>query len=677
MGLINIIDYFKDDNVLASLVDNYTYRPKQALLAEEIYRVFNDNEFLVAEAGTGIGKSYAYLIPAILWAHNEGEKVVISTRTKALQQQLVEKDIPHIKQALKLDIKVAEAKGRENYLCWYKYMQILAGKQSLSPEEAVFVDKILAWAERTKTGDKKELSLKSDIMNKWYLVAADRKSCAKNLCPYTDKCFRLKMIRKLEKAELIIINHALLLSDIVVDNSILPAYEYLIIDEAHHIDKEAFSRLAKRVSFAELEEILNSFNVNKPYKKGLLPKLKKEIPEEIDAIEECIKLTERAKILLADFQEKLKSELNKNNKEQHATVIKNALKDKLLALVTNAYFELIEVLNRLIFQIESLKVEEADLLIVYSLLKDNVDYFYGIMEEDIEDNEAIVWVEWYRGEIKSIISSKISIGSILNTSLYKKLKTLILLSATITIDGKFDYFINKSGLAELEDLDRLNTFISESPFDYDKNAKMLVVTNLPPPDSIAYIKEITSTLLEIISVTKGKTLILFTSRKQMLDCASLLRPHCEKKGINLLVQNEDGEATNLLDMFMLNENSVLLGLDSFWEGIDLKGEILTYLVIVKLPFRAPNDPFSEANNKHYTNQNLKSFVNFALPDAVMRFKQGTGRLIRSENDTGVVIVLDERLNTKGYGKSFLNSIPIKKIHYINKDSLNSYLEGGC
>ncbi|NLB87856.1 MAG: DEAD/DEAH box helicase [Syntrophomonadaceae bacterium] len=243
MELINplIDEFFREGNLLSDLIDNYTYRPNQVELADVIYKAFLDQEFLIAEAGTGVGKTYAYLIPTVLWALNEGEKVVISTKTKALQQQLVEKDIPNILRLLGTPLKVVEAKGRENYLCWNKYMKILAGRRAMTPEEAKFVEQILTWAEQTKIGDKKELGLKAELIKHWWIVAADRKSCAKENCRYHDKCFRLKMIRSLDKAEIIIVNHALLLSDIVVDNSILPEYKYLIIDEAHYIDREAFS----------------------------------------------------------------------------------------------------------------------------------------------------------------------------------------------------------------------------------------------------------------------------------------------------------------------------------------------------------------------------------------------------------------------------------------------------
>lgn len=669
----NIADYFKEEHLLSTLVDDYTYRPYQAELAENIYKVFKDKEFLVAEAGTGIGKSYAYLVPAVLWAHDEGEKVVISTKTKALQQQLVEKDLPNITKALNKNIRIVEAKGRDNYLCWYKYMQILAGRRPLNQTESNFVEKILNWAERTKTGDRKELDLKSEVMSNWWIVAADRKSCAKDACPYQEKCFRLKMIRSLDKADIIIVNHALLLSDIVVENSILPKYKYLIIDEAHHIDKEAFTRLSNQVNFNELQEILKGLNTSKPYKKGYLQRFKKEMPEEIDVIDECITITERTKLLITEFQATIKNSLKYNN-ELFATVITSDMVENKFDSIYDIYFELIELLNRLINLLNSLKVEEADFIMLFSILVEICDSLFKIMEEDLTSTDSLAWIEWQKGEVEALASSIVTIGSILNEQLYKKLESLVMLSATITVDNKFDFFINKSGLNSIESCDRLNTFMGESPFSYEKQAKMLVIKDLPPPDNKQFTHETSLILQEIINITRGQTLILFTARKQMLDCAKFLRPFCEENGINLLVQNEDGEATNIVNMFIANKDTVLLGLDSFWEGIDLKGDILTCLVIVKLPFRAPNDPFSSANDKYYTNQGLNTFMNFALPDAVMRFKQGIGRLIRSEKDHGVVIVLDNRLFTKRYGESFRQSIPIKNVHSIEKNLLPSLLE---
>ncbi len=673
LSLRDISGYFREDNILSALVKDYIYRPNQAELAERIYSAFIDKEFLVAEAGTGVGKTYAYLIPAILWASDEKEQVVISTRTKALQEQLVEKDIPNITEALKVSIRTIEAKGRENYLCWNKYMQILAGKRPMNQAETKFIEKILTWAERTKTGDKKELLLRSNLMENWWIVAADRKSCLKDTCPYQDKCFRLKMIRSLDKADIIVVNHALLLSDITVDNSILPSYKFLILDEAHHLDQEAFTRLSNRVSFNELRELLKSFS-NRNLNKGYLLRLKKELPQEVEVIEEAVLLTDRVTVLLSNLQSELKNSLKSNYNDQRTTIISPQIIENEFHRIFDIYFELIEILNRLVYQIKSLKVEEADFIALVNSLTEISDKLFKIMEEDLSSQENLAWAEWQDGEVETLFSSIINIGEILNKQLYTKLDSLIMLSATMTIDEKFDFFIHKTGLTFVQDKDILQTFIGKSPFSYEKQARMLNLIDLPPPNSHIYTEEITNALKEIISITKGQTLILFTARKQMLACARLLRPFCAAHHLELLVQNEDGEASHIINSFMVKGNSILMGLDSFWEGIDLKGDILTCLVIVKLPFRAPSEPFASAYDKYYRNQGSNSFLNFALPDAVMRFKQGIGRLIRSEKDQGVVIVLDNRLYTKRYGESFKKSIPIKNIFNIEKNQLTMYLK---
>ncbi len=669
----DIPNYFRENNILSTLVEDYIYRPNQAELADRIYSAFIDREFLIAEAGTGVGKTYAYLIPAILWANDEKEIVVISTRTKALQEQLVEKDIPKITAALEANILTIEAKGRENYLCWNKYMQILAGKRPMNQAETKFMEKILTWAERTKTGDKKELVLKSNLMENWWIVAADRKSCLKDTCPYQDKCFRLKMIRSLGKADIIVVNHALLLSDITVDNSILPAYKHLILDEAHHLDQEAFTRLSNRVNFREFQELLKSFS-NKKLNKGYLFRLKKELPQELEVIEESILLADRLAKLLNNLQSELKNSLKPYYNDQRTTIISSQTMEDNFQIVFDIYLELIEILNRLVQQLKSLKVEETDFIALVNSLTEISDNLFQIMEEDLSSKGNLAWVEWQQGELENIFSSVINIGEILNKQLYTKLDSLIMLSATMTIDDKFDFFINKTGLNLVQDRGILETFIGKSPFSYEKQARMLNLIDLPPPNSYIYTEEVTSTLKEIITITRGKTLILFTARKQMLACAKLLRPFCAAHQLELLVQNEDGETGHIINSFMAKENSILMGLDSFWEGIDLKGDILTCLVIVKLPFRAPSEPFASAYEKHYRNLGLNSFLNFALPDAVMRFKQGIGRLIRSEKDQGVVIVLDNRLYTKKYGESFKKSIPIKNIFNIEKNQLSMYME---
>ncbi len=670
MELINPImsEFFKEDHLLSNLVDDYKYRPDQAQLADVIYKTFIDKEFLVAEAGTGVGKTYAYLVPSIIWAINEAEKVVISTKTKALQQQLVEKDLPNILKTLNVKIKYAEAKGRENYLCWNKYMKILAGRREMSSAEMNFVEKILGWAEKTKTGDKKELVLNSDLMNQWWIVAADRNSCEKDACRHHDKCFRLKMIRSLEKADIIVVNHALLLSDIMVDNSILPPYKYLIIDEAHNLDREAFARLSNRITFSEFRDILKGLY------KAHLPRLKKEMPENRGLIDECMVLIDRGEELLNKLQKSFTRFIGSKQTEQITSILSEELLEKeSFSPVYDGYIETIELFNHLIFQMENLKADDSDFLLLSSLLKELADSLFVIMEEDLHNSASLVWLEWKQGELDTLASSVIEVGSVLYDSLYNKLDSLILLSATITVDDKFDFFINKTGLSAIQNDSRLNTFIGQSPFCYEKQAKILVLNDLPQPDSYEFTNEVSSILKEIIHITKGRTLVLFTARKQMKSCAEELRPFAQENNMELLVQNEDGEAVSIINAFVNQENSILMGLDSFWEGVDLKGDLLTCLVIVKLPFKAPNDPLSSAYDKYCRTHGLNTFSTFSLPDAIMRFKQGIGRLIRSESDQGVVIVLDNRLYTKRYGLSFRKSIPIKNVYSINKTALKTFL----
>lgn len=242
--------YFMENSKIKQIIPGYVYREEQVSLSSNIAKAFREAEFLIAEAGTGIGKSYAYLIPAILWSVYEKDKVVVATKTKALQQQIIEKDLPALMEVLGLEFTYAEAKGQENFLCWNKYDQIIAGKIRLEKEEIELVEKVMLWAEQTLTGDRKEIMLENRLLKNWGILSADRQNCRKDACPHQEKCFRLKMIKKLSKADLIITNHSFLLSDIMLENKILPEYEYLIIDEAHSFDREAFDKLS--VSFSLL-----------------------------------------------------------------------------------------------------------------------------------------------------------------------------------------------------------------------------------------------------------------------------------------------------------------------------------------------------------------------------------------------------------------------------------------
>jgi len=668
---------------MEEMLKGFTYREEQLRFANAVAGAFRDESFLAAEAGTGVGKTYAYLIPALIWAQQSQEKIVISTKTKALQQQIVDRDLPELEKVLGYKLKYIEAKGRDNYLCWNKYQTILAGKKRLELGETNFIEAILRWAEVTRRGDRKELPLNQELMKHWHIVAADRNNCQRELCKYRDKCFRLKMIKGMSTANMIVTNHALLLSDVMVDNSILPEFHHLIIDEAHTFIKESFDRLAHRFT---LQEILNLLQIlytkDRRAKKGYLIHLRTTYPNLSPLLDEITPLVENALKQSSQLFNCISKGLKYREDYSFSHILSPADREMPWFADTletyrqdwNPTMELLLLkLRELSKELEG-EPESGDLLGITSAMQEIDDMAFTIMAEEIHSNSNITWVECINGKVAAVCSSEVDNGNLLDRQLYQNLKTLIMVSATLAIEEKFDNFVTRSGLQQYDRDGRLATILEQSPFDYQNQACMYVVKDMPDPTSGMFNRAVNGVLADIFLSQGGRTMVLFTSRKHLQDAASELRPYCEEHGLNLLVQHEDGEFATLIEDFVTSTNSILMGVETFWEGIDLKGEVLKCLVIVKLPFRSPSDPYCSAWDRYYKLQRKNSFQYFMLPDAAIRFKQGVGRLIRSENDRGAVVVLDTRLINRSYGDVFKNSIPIKNMVSLTSPDLGVHLE---
>jgi ATP-dependent DNA helicase DinG len=519
------------------------------------------------------------------------------------------------------------------------------------------------------------------MMQSWPVLAAERNSCLRDQCRYQDKCFRLKMIRNVHKADLIIVNHALLLSDILIENrekSILPDYEYLIVDEAHTFIKESFDRLSCRFGYFDIKPLLNALyekgrgKVRRGYLLHLLavyPHLANLITEATTFTDQCLRLSEDLFHFLngiAAYGDNYAFHHVLKEREQNLPAFKKAV---------NSYLEWKAAINLLIDKLNEVKEEIAndneflELSGIIIALADISNAACMIMEENLDRKDGICWLEYERGKTVAICSSPIYTGDSLDEKLYRKLNALVMLSATMTVDNSFDNYINRSGLSWYAKDGRLNTMIETSPFDYENNAALYIVEDMPDPASTRFTMELQQVLGEILLTSQGRTMVLFTARKQMEETAEFLRPILEANKMRLLVQHQDGEFANLMDSFKSNENAVLMGLETFWEGIDLRGELLKCLVIVKLPFRSPADPYCTAWEKYYLQQKQSSFEHFMLPDAAIRLKQGVGRLIRSETDRGVVLVLDTRLIHKKYGQLMQNSLPLTNIAAVPSKQL--------
>lgn len=672
--------YFQPGGPMQQHIAGYRHRDEQVKMAEAVADAFLNSEFLVAEVGTGVGKSFAYLLPAILWSKASGEKVVVSTRTRALQEQLTEHDIPDLRAVLGPGFTVAEAKGRENYLCWNQYMSILAGRQVLNGAEQDFMTAVLSWAEGTESGDRKELGLPGEMMRHWGLLAASRRTCARDLCQYRDKCFRLKMLKRLEKADLIVVNHSLLLSDLQVDNSILPEYHYLIIDEAHNFERESFDKLSAVFSREECREVLKVlYSKERRHERGYIQYLKGRYPHLIAGLNELSTMVYHCGELLEACFAAIKPG---QAQDEHARVLEYLdFQSEWFSELVDNYTGWQHMMNLMMHRFGELKSElagmdeEMQINTITQSLREVSEGAFMVMEDSVEHPDKIFWIDYQKGQAMALSSSSIRIGELLHRRLFSKLESLIMVSATLTIEDSFGYFIEKNGLNCLDDGDRVQTLLQYSPFDYDHQALLLSVADLPDPSSPGFPGAVADSLKNILTVTQGRTMVLFTSRRELREASQALRKWTENEGLCLLVQGEDGEFKRLMEMFVQAPNTVLMGLETFWEGVDMKGDVLKTLVMVRLPFRSPADPFCSAGERYFKLQRRNSFQGFMLPDAAVRFKQGAGRLIRSESDRGLLIVLDARLGKRSYGQVFKNSIPIKKVVCLKKTDLPAFLTG--
>jgi len=675
--------FMKPGGKMEQSLDGFTPREEQLRFTLAVARAYQDSLFLAAEAGTGVGKTYAYLLPALIWAQQCQEKSVISTKTKALQQQIVERDLPELEKVIGIKLNYAEAKGRENFLCWHKYQSILAGKKKLEDGEVDFVEAILGWAERTKSGDRKEVALKQELMKHWDIIAADRNNCQREMCKHRDKCFRLKMIKSLGKANIIVTNHALLLSDIVVDNSILPEFHNLIIDEAHTFIRETFDKLANRFSRNDTLNLLQTLYMrDRRSKKGYLYHLRAGYPHLSPLLDETAILVEKAAQLTRELFDSISTGFKYKKEYNFNHILSDADKERRWFADTQELFRrewkpnsdlLLSKLRELCVELEG-ETENEGLKGISNALQEIDNVAFTVMVEEIHQEGKIAWLDYLQGKVVAVCSSAVHSGDLLEQRLYQKLDTLVMVSATLAIEDRFDHFVDRSGMQPYAQEGRLETLLEHSPFDYERQACMYVARDMPDPASNRFQAEVNKVLADIFSSQGGQTMVLFTSKQHLQEAAFELRPYCLQHNLKLLVQHEDGEFAKLLEDFTGSDNSILMGVETFWEGIDLKGEVLKCLVIVKLPFRSPSDPYCSAWDRYYKVRGKNSFAQFLLPDAAVRFKQGVGRLIRSETDRGTVVVLDTRLIERQYGAVFKNSIPIKNVIYLPKSEIKRELE---
>lgn len=692
---IDIAPYFEKTGLLSQTFKGFEYRDEQLHMAKHIEKGLNSEIPVIVEAGTGTGKTLAYLIPSIEWAIKNRKRVVISTNTINLQEQLLNKDIPIAKRVIQGDFKYILVKGRGNYLCNRKYHNLAMGDTSIiedfSPSQKNQFVEIIKWGNQTEIGDKGELPFEVDN-SVWELFQSETDMCSGNKCPYKAECFFLKSREEKKKADILITNHHMYFSDLAIrkeigfntEYSILPEYGLVVFDEAHNIEKVArdyFSYEASKYSFTKT---MNQIFTTEGKKKntGALDFILKYIKSaEIDSrgilereIEE-IKL--KHKSLYISGREYFNHIIDVFSKGEMGTFTFRAKKEEMenspfLNTLTDYKDSFLSDYNSYIRKvrelIKELKDEEdtAGHINDFSKYVDRLDGFINNFRfiHDFSDDEFIYWIEVNSRKSNSkLVATPLKIDGELQKNLYLNLKQIIFTSATIAIGSDFSYFKESIGL----DKNTLEKVI-HSPFDYDRQMKVYIPNDVPNPSEKNFIDDVSEFLKVQLIASKGKAFVLFTSYQMLNYVYYMIREELERNGIQLFIQGMTSR-THLVNMYTAGKNPVLFGTDSFWEGVDIKGNQLSNVIIVKLPFKVPSDPVTEAIIEHITAQGKNSFTEYQVPEAVIKFKQGIGRLIRSKTDSGTITILDNRVVTKRYGRFFIDSIPTKNINVLSKSEI--------
>jgi len=666
----------EDGGLFARSFPGYEYRPQQVEMLRLVAQAFNESHHLLVEAGTGTGKSVAYLLPAAHFAAQNGERVVISTNTINLQDQLYAKDIPDLQRILPFEFKATLLKGRSNYICLRRLAAFRRSGPS-STEEMRLLAKILVWLPSTVTGDRAELFL-PDYKEQaiWSRVCADAETCLADQCSYRkkDRCFFYGARREAERAHLIVVNHALLLSDVAVENRVLPKYRYLIVDEAHHLEASTTRQLSFVVRRKQMEWLLNglSQNLGKGQPVGFLAeflaryhgKVPKDVKEKLERhINSLQGEVEAARRLLYQFFNRLNSFLEEHSQSKgpYNQVIRltgGIRVQPAWANVEIAWDNLSRPLLHIGEGLERLSggLDDYNIPGQEDLLQELLSYTSRIREIYEQMNALIVqpssagiyWAEVSaQDEEISLHAAPLHVGPLVQKHLFMPKECVILTSATLRTEGEFDYIRERLSAWEAEEA------AVGSPFDYASSTLLYLPTDIPEPYQSYYQRMVEQALIDLCRATRGRTLVLFTSYSQLRNTSKAISRPLAENEIVVYTQGDGSSRAQLLENFRTTPRAVLLGTRSFWEGVDVVGEALSCLVVARMPFSVPSDPVFATRSETFD----EPFTQYALPEAILRLRQGFGRLIRSKADRGVVVILDKRIQTKSYGRAFLDSLP--------------------
>ena len=672
-----LLDAWQANGSFSDTISTYEDRSQQVEMSQLVVAAFREQKHIMIEAGTGIGKSLAYLLPAVWWSLKTGQQVVISTNTINLQDQLQNSEAAILQQMIDTEFRVAVMKGRKNYLCPHR-LDALRRQRVYDLDEVRMLAKILIWLNEQGTGDRSEISLRGAEYGIWQRLSADDEECTVQRCSLHAQvvCPFMRARRRAESSHVVITNHALLVSDALSEHHVLPEYRHLIIDEAHQLEEAITSGLSLRVDMSSILRRLKDLGgVNSGVLGEILRIVKDSLPEKhvlqlVRFIQDIGAAASAATAHVRGFysavfqyvedhgnqmQRKIRLDNKRRSSGDFAIVASQwDSVDGYLRVLIDALDQIVLALGK---QSKKYTIKDIDfyLNIVTASgydLRRMENMLHGLIHAP--DKNMIYWIVGASSiDMLALYAAPLHVGSLMEDAIWQKKETVVMTGATLRTGDDFSYLRDRLYAEDVEGV------VLGSPYDYKESVLVYIPDDLPMPNESGYQRAVERGIVELAAGLNGRVMALFTSYAQLRETAANISARLALGNIVVYDQATGGSRESLLENFKSTEKAVLLGTKSFWEGVDIPGPDLSALVIVRLPFAVPSEPVFAARSATYSN----AFDQYAVPDAILRFRQGFGRLIRSQSDRGVVAIFDSRIIHKSYGKRFLESLPETTIQY--------------